>query len=218
MARQLRGGHVLRVSSASRRTDRPRRRDAPPGREGPRGPGFYRDLIRSAPDELTTIVVLRMAPAAPFLPPWVHGQPVVVVGTCYVGSVEEGEGAVAPLRRATSGPDPADGVRLTPGALRPHRAPRARLLLEIGVRAIAQHASSTRSPSGLGGARRRTYTIIFHLGGAVGRQDPSRRPAEPPGTKMLAVLPFKNLGAAGDEYFSWERHSRRSRWTTFAGP
>ena len=30
----------------------------------------------------------------------------------------------------------------------------------------------------------------------------SRRPAEAPGVKMLAVLPFKNLGAPGDEYFS----------------
>ncbi len=30
----------------------------------------------------------------------------------------------------------------------------------------------------------------------------SRRPVEEPGVKMLAVLPFKNLGAPGDEYFS----------------
>ncbi|HKP48546.1 MAG TPA: serine/threonine-protein kinase, partial [Gemmatimonadales bacterium] len=30
----------------------------------------------------------------------------------------------------------------------------------------------------------------------------TRRPAETPGTKMLAVLPFKNMGAAGDQYFA----------------
>ncbi len=30
----------------------------------------------------------------------------------------------------------------------------------------------------------------------------SRRPAEPTGTKMLAVLPFKNMGAASDQYFA----------------
>ena len=30
----------------------------------------------------------------------------------------------------------------------------------------------------------------------------SRRPAEEPGVKMLAVLPFKNMGAAGDQYFA----------------
>jgi FAD/FMN-containing dehydrogenase len=60
--------------------------------------GFYRDYIASAPDELTTIVVLRMAPPAPFLPPGVHGQPVVVIGACYAGPVEEGERAVARRR------------------------------------------------------------------------------------------------------------------------
>lgn len=30
----------------------------------------------------------------------------------------------------------------------------------------------------------------------------SRHPGETPGTKMLAVLPFKNMGAAGDQYFA----------------
>jgi eukaryotic-like serine/threonine-protein kinase len=30
----------------------------------------------------------------------------------------------------------------------------------------------------------------------------SRRTAEEPGTKMLAVLPFKNMGATGDQYFA----------------
>ena len=30
----------------------------------------------------------------------------------------------------------------------------------------------------------------------------SRRPADEPGVKMLAVLPFKNLGQAGDQYFA----------------
>ena len=30
----------------------------------------------------------------------------------------------------------------------------------------------------------------------------SRRPAEEPGVKMLAVLPFKNMGAASDQYFA----------------
>jgi len=60
---------------------------------------FYRDFIQHAPDELTTIVVLRMAPPAPFLPLSLHGQPVVVIGACYAGSVEEGEKVVTRLRQ-----------------------------------------------------------------------------------------------------------------------
>ena len=35
---------------------------------------FYRDFIATASDELTTIVVLRMAPPAPFFPASVHGN------------------------------------------------------------------------------------------------------------------------------------------------
>ena len=62
----------------------------------------YRDVIATAPDELTTIVVLRLAPPAPFIPEAVHGQPVVVIGGCYAGAVEEGERVVAPLRRCVA--------------------------------------------------------------------------------------------------------------------
>ena len=102
---------------------------------------FYRDYIASAPDELMTIVVLRMAPPAPFLPAAIHGQPVVIIAVCYAGPVEEGERAVAPLRRfgePLADLDPADAVRVAPGPDRRQRAPWARLLLEVGVSAAAQ--------------------------------------------------------------------------------
>jgi FAD/FMN-containing dehydrogenase len=58
----------------------------------------YREIMAAAPDELTLLLVLRRAPAAPFLPSHVHGQPVVAVVGCYVGSVEAGAQAMAPLR------------------------------------------------------------------------------------------------------------------------
>src|SRR5262245_61241040 len=53
-------------------------------------------------------------------------------------TLQRREPACGAARATVGGPDPADAVRLTPGALRSHRAPRARLLLEIGVRAIAR--------------------------------------------------------------------------------
>ena len=58
----------------------------------------YRDVMAAAPDELTLFLVLRRAPAAPFLPSDVHGQPVVAVVGCYVGPHDEGARALAPLR------------------------------------------------------------------------------------------------------------------------
>jgi len=60
---------------------------------------FYRDWIADAPDDLMTIVIHRRAPAVPFMPRELHGEPVVAVACCYTGSLEEGERILAPLRR-----------------------------------------------------------------------------------------------------------------------
>ena len=60
---------------------------------------FYRELVAEAPDELTTIFELSVAPPAPFLPEEVHGKPIVWVGACYAGSPEVGAEVVRPLKQ-----------------------------------------------------------------------------------------------------------------------
>jgi FAD binding domain/Berberine and berberine like len=60
---------------------------------------FYRDWIADAPDELTTIVFHRTAPALPAVPPELRGKLVVIVGCCYSGAVGDGEEVVRPLRQ-----------------------------------------------------------------------------------------------------------------------
>jgi hypothetical protein len=117
-----------------------------------------------------------MAPPAPFLPSRVHGQPVVVIGACYAGSVEEGERAVAPLRRF--GEPLMDLIRPTPyvshQALFDPTAPHG-----LGyywkseyVPSLSDALIDTLAERAWGVATPESYTIIFHLGGAVGRQDP----------------------------------------------
>jgi FAD/FMN-containing dehydrogenase len=59
---------------------------------------FYRDWIAEAPDELMTIVLHRKAPPLPFVPPELHGKPVVMVVPCWIGDPEEGERLIKPLR------------------------------------------------------------------------------------------------------------------------
>ena len=59
---------------------------------------FYRDWIADAPDELMTIVIHRKAPPLPFVPPELHGQPVVVVACCWAGDIDEGERFIRPLK------------------------------------------------------------------------------------------------------------------------
>jgi FAD/FMN-containing dehydrogenase len=130
----------------------------------------YREFIRDAPRELGTIVTLRHAPPAPWLPPELHGRPVVIVAVCWSGSPERGEQAIAPLRAL----QPLfDSVTLQPyvahqrlfDAAVPHglnyywRSDYVADLDNAVIDTLLTHAWSMSSP--------RSYTIIFHLGGAL---------------------------------------------------
>lgn len=57
----------------------------------------YRDVVASAPEDLTVWVVMREAPPLPFLPSEVHGTPVVVLALCYVGDPARADRALAPV-------------------------------------------------------------------------------------------------------------------------
>src|SRR4051794_33776218 len=59
---------------------------------------FYRDWVRTLPDEVTTLVNLTTAPPAPFLPEEVHGKPIVAVIAVHSGDPEEGRALVQPLK------------------------------------------------------------------------------------------------------------------------
>ncbi len=59
---------------------------------------FYRDFIRDAPDELGTVVRFGTAPPLPVIPEHLHWRPVVTIGTCYAGPIEDGEPVLRPLR------------------------------------------------------------------------------------------------------------------------
>jgi FAD/FMN-containing dehydrogenase len=60
---------------------------------------FYRDWADSAPDDLTTALVLRRAPAVDLVPKSLHGQPIVAVACCWAGSLDRGESVLEPMRR-----------------------------------------------------------------------------------------------------------------------
>jgi FAD/FMN-containing dehydrogenase len=69
-----------------------------PATEAPNVLRFYRDWIADSPDELTTSILQRKAPALPTVPPELVGEPVIAVVCCYSGSVEEGDKVVRPLK------------------------------------------------------------------------------------------------------------------------
>ncbi|NEE00001.1 FAD-binding oxidoreductase [Phytoactinopolyspora halotolerans] len=55
-------------------------------------------IAEAAPDELSTIINVMVAPPMPFLPAEVHGQLIIMVMLCYAGPAEDGEQIVAPFR------------------------------------------------------------------------------------------------------------------------
>jgi FAD/FMN-containing dehydrogenase len=59
---------------------------------------FYRDFIKTTPQEFVCWFVLRLAPPLPFLPAEWHGKGIVVLAVCYAGDLKEGERVAKPLR------------------------------------------------------------------------------------------------------------------------
>jgi FAD/FMN-containing dehydrogenase len=55
-------------------------------------------LAEAAPDELSLIVNVMVAPPLPFLPEEVHGTLIVMALVCYAGDAAAGERAIAPFR------------------------------------------------------------------------------------------------------------------------
>jgi FAD/FMN-containing dehydrogenase len=132
---------------------------------------FYRDYAAAAPEELTTIVILRRLPHLPKLPPFLRGVPVIAVAACHCGVIEAGERAVQPLRAL--GPPLADGISLKPyvehqtmfDAAQPagrHNYWKTAYLGDLGhaaIDAIVESAARMTSPHSL--------LALYQLGGAA---------------------------------------------------
>jgi len=134
---------------------------------------FYRDFVAQAPDELTTIVNLRKAPPLPILPEEVHGRPVVSVSVCWAGEVERGEEALRELRAFgrplvdAVAPRPYSELQSMFNPAVPHgwhyywKTWEVPPLTDATIDTLVEHTERITSP--------RSYTIVFHLGGAIAR-------------------------------------------------
>ncbi|MGH2931241.1 MAG: FAD-binding oxidoreductase [Gaiellaceae bacterium] len=134
---------------------------------------FYREFIAAAPDELTTIFDLSVAPPVPFLPQEVHGKPIVMVGACYAGSPDEGTEVVRPLKQFGRPivdllePKPYTSLQSMFDPLVPHGWHRYWKSVELppltddAIDTLVEHASAFTSP--------KSYCIVFQLGGALSR-------------------------------------------------
>lgn len=141
----------------------------------------YRAFTATAPRELTSVAVLRIAPPAPWLPKEIHGQPIVAIFVCHSGDIGAGEALLAPLRRL--GQPVADIVTRRPYAqmqsLLDATQPKGRryywkshYLGEVDDRAIgllAGHARRISSPH--------SAILVFQIGGALNELPADHSPA-----------------------------------------
>jgi FAD/FMN-containing dehydrogenase len=134
---------------------------------------FYREFVAQAPDELGTVVRFGTVPPLPSIAEHLHWRPAVAVVGCHAGGVEDGERAVRDLHRF--GTPLVDLLAPAPyaafqGALDdtvPHgwhyhwKGASLAGLSDDAIAVVADHAYAAGSP--------RSYTAMFHMGGAVAR-------------------------------------------------
>jgi FAD/FMN-containing dehydrogenase len=185
-----------------------------PAEQAPGVLRFYRNYVATAPDDLTTIVNLRQAPPAPFLPSDIHGRSVVIIALCYAGRIEDGERVVAPLRQF--GKPLIDLIRPTPylahqgmfDASVPHglryywKSDYLGPLSDAAIDTLVAHAWKAPSPT--------SYTILFHLGGAIRRFEGAATAFEDRSAEhALNINAVWADPEATDQHIAWAGASRR---------
>lgn len=135
--------------------------------------GAFAKIAETAPDDLTTWVVMRKAPPLPFLPEAWHGEPVLVFAVCYIGEEKDGGEALRQLRSLGTpvadviGPTPFAGWQtafdplLTPGMRNYWKSHDFDGLPDDAVSVLLNAVESLPDPN--------CEVFIAHVGGAMAR-------------------------------------------------
>ncbi|MEJ2504147.1 MAG: FAD-binding oxidoreductase [Gemmatimonadota bacterium] len=136
---------------------------------------LYRDIAADGPDELGTVLRFGTIPPLPVIPEALHWRPALAINFLWAGAIEKGERVLEPLR--THGEPAIDLVGPKPylahqGALDgsvPHgwhyywKSTDLSELSDGLIDVLVEHGFAASSP--------RSYSVVFHLGGAVRRLD-----------------------------------------------
>jgi FAD/FMN-containing dehydrogenase len=192
---------------------------------------FYREFIAEAPDELTTVFNLRVAPPLPFLPEDVHGKPIVMVGACYAGAAADGIEVVRPLKEFGAPlvdllePKPYTALQSMFDLSVPHgwhyywKSVELPPLTDAAIDTLVEHASAVTSP--------RSYCIVFQLGGALGRvrEDETAFSQRDAAHDVNICAVWTEDDADGERHVAWARdafsalqpHAGRHVYVNFLG-
>ncbi len=167
----------------------------------------YREIVADAPDELTTIVIMRIAPAVPWMPTEAVGTPVILIGASYCGDPIEAETVMAPLRALA----PVVVDTIAPKSMIEHQAvldganpvghryywkssPVAQLTDEV-IGLFKKHLDTVSSPHSL--------LSFFQMGGAVARN-----------TDILGCFPNRDAGFLINYACQWIEETKTSSIVT----
>jgi FAD/FMN-containing dehydrogenase len=185
--------------------------------DGPQVARYYRDWASSAPDELTTALLLRRAPAVDMVPEALHGQQVVGVACCWAGPLDRGEKILEPMRRFGSRVVDLIAPRafvdhqalldpsFPPGIWVHSKATDVRALSDNVLDILLEHAARVTSP--------RSAIIAWQLGGAVARVGELDTPFGSRSSGYLIDIVGVTDSAEGFEH---ERDWARDCWTALA--
>ena len=185
--------------------------------DGPDVVRFYRDWAESAPDELTTALILRRAPAVELIPKELRGQPVVGVVCCWAGPLDHGERVLEPMRRFGSPAVDLSGHRpfvehqalfdpsFPRGLWAYSKATDLAALTDDVLAIILDYAARVSSP--------RSAVTAWQLGGAVARVGESETAFGSRSTTYMVDM----LGATdAADGFEQERDWARDCWSALA--
>ena len=175
----------------------------------------WRDYCVDAPDEVTSVAVAISMPAAPTLPPAVHGQACLVVGGVYAGSPDDGMRVMQPLRELgtpladISQPMPFSAVQTAfdpffpMGKLQSYwKAQNLASLPDEAIDIIAARAQTRPAPV--------TLVATFQMGGAINRVSPTDTAyAERSAPWMSSIDGNWENPADNDANIAWVRESFR---------
>jgi FAD/FMN-containing dehydrogenase len=171
---------------------------------------FYRDFVKSAPDELTSVVNLLTAPPAPFLPEAWHGKRIVGLIGMHCGTLEAGARAVQPLRELggaiadLTGPMPYAGMQSLidgmwgRGAHSYMKAGYVRELNDGAIAALSRFHAEATSP--------KSEIHLHHFGGAVARVPAASAAYGERGAPFIInALASAFTGEGFDRHVNWAR-------------
>lgn len=135
----------------------------------------YRLVAAEAPDDLTTVVIMRVAPGVPWMPTGIVGKPIVLVGAVWLGDMEAGLPVIDELRQLAT----PVGDTISPKPMIEHQAvleganpvghryywksSPLGILSDDVIQLLDEHLQNVSSPHSL--------LSFFQMGGAVSRNE-----------------------------------------------